>query len=127
MDVQNSITGHGDAGSSGKRTFLVYPCGASRFLFHLPLGDGIEYSDVEISVDETLGTISVSGSRTEAYRFRIRCFSKPTSVMGADAWFYDPDTGFTTVDRMGDQFTLTVQPMRGYLELPIRDQMRALH
>jgi hypothetical protein len=118
LQVRNAVTGHGDESSAGKTTFAIYPFGASSFTFHRPLSDGTEYSDVQITVDEGAGTITVLGSTPGDYRFRIKSFTSPESVMGANRWYYDIASKTIIVDRLGDNFSIKVLGWTGYSGAP---------
>ena len=114
LNVKNSQAGHGDAASAGKQTVLIYPMGKSEFLFHKPTGDGIDYTDVMIAVDEAKGLISVSGSVEDSYIFRIKCFAKPKEVAGVDSWDYDQEKRFLIARRKGTNFEVRIKDMAGY-------------
>lgn len=114
MDVKTAITGHGDVTSAGKTTVLVYPQGKSNLTFHRPLGEGTTYADVAIGVDAASGTVSVSGSATAAYRFRVKSFQAPTTVTGADTWSYDAANKVVVADKQGATFVVVVGGLTGY-------------
>jgi alpha-glucosidase (family GH31 glycosyl hydrolase) len=114
LHVRNAATGHGDESSTGKTTFAIYPYGRSSFTFHRPLGDGTDYSDVSIAVDEQAGTISVRGSMPGDYRLRVKSFSRPVTVEGANRWSYDASAQTVIIDQQGADFTITVQGLAGY-------------
>jgi alpha-glucosidase (family GH31 glycosyl hydrolase) len=114
LQVRNAVTGHGDESSTGKITLAIYPYGVSEFTFHQPLGDGIEFSDVRIQVDELQGTITVQGARPGDYRLRVKTFSSPSSVEGASLWSYDGATQTLIIDQQGAEFTVQVNGLDGY-------------
>jgi hypothetical protein len=118
MNVRNNITGHGDATSEGKVTLQIYPSGTSSFNFRRPLGAGTEWTGVQINVNETNGTIQVQGSRAASYRLRVKSFTQPTSVSGADSWRYDTSAKTIIIDKQGSSFTITVNNMTGYGDPP---------
>ena len=114
MNVSTNLTGHGDATSAGQETIAVYPCGSSTCTYHRALGDGIEYTNVVISMNESAGTLSVAGGKTADYRFRIKSFSKPYSVSGVDSWHYDAANQYLIADKTGNTFTLAIAGLQGY-------------
>jgi alpha-glucosidase (family GH31 glycosyl hydrolase) len=118
MDVRNGVTEHGDSTSAGRTTLLIYPHGFSDFTFHRPLGDGIDYEDVVISVNESQGMITVEGDRPESYRLRVKSFVRPETVSGADDWSYDTASQTVIIDKVGHDFTITIDGLKGYLGLP---------
>ena len=89
MNIQSDIIGIGDSELKDRYTFLVYPNGLSSQLYHLPLGDGTEYFDCQVSYDETKGELKFSSDSSQPFAFIIRNVSRPESVEGADAWKYD--------------------------------------
>ena len=90
MNIQSDIIGIGDSELKDRYTFLVYPNGLSSQLYHLPLGDGTEYFDCQVSYDETKGELKFSSDSSQPFAFIIRNVSRPESVEDADAWKYDP-------------------------------------
>jgi len=70
LEISNSVTGIGDETFDGKITLLIYPNGKSKYLYHQPLGDGIRYSDIEISYND--GEISVKSGKENSYIFLIK-------------------------------------------------------
>lgn len=113
MNVRNNVTGHGD-GAAGKVTLLVYPDGKSSFLFHRPLGSGLDYDDVQITVDEAEGSIQLASAVPASYRLRVKSFSAPASVSGADSWHYDAVKQLVVIDRQGSNFKITIQGLHAY-------------
>lgn len=67
-------------------------------------------------MDEQSGWLSVAGGRTVSYRFRIKCFTEPDEVAGADSWHYDKAAKYLVADKQGASFTLTVNGLKGYSE-----------
>ena len=114
LNVTNAVTGHGDVSAAGKTTIVIYPSGVSDFTFHRPLGDGLEYSDVRIQVDEQAGMIAVRGTVPGDYRLRVKSFANPVFVQGASRWSYDSAAQYVIIDQQGMDFTVTVQGLAGY-------------
>ncbi|MCH8063269.1 MAG: carbohydrate-binding protein, partial [Chloroflexi bacterium] len=110
MRVRNSTTGNGDETSEGKQTVLIFPNGQSNFIYHKPLGDGIEYSDVTIDVDQAQGSVTVSGGEEDSYLLRIRWPDPPNVVEGSDTWSYDPAKKLLVVERTGQSFQISIDP-----------------
>lgn len=117
MNVKNSVTGHGDFASSGKTTLAIYPYGQTGFTFHRPTGEGTAYSNVTINVDESAGTIGISGSISNSYRLRVKSFTAPSAVSGADGWSYDATGKYVIIDKQGTSFQITVNGLSGYSAL----------
>jgi len=114
MNVKNAITGHGDASSKDRESVTVYPYGKSSYLYHRPRGSGIEYDDVHISMNEKTGELSIRSAVSAPWRFRIKSFSAPTQVEGADKWHYDKAAKYIVIDKQGSSFTLHIQGLKGY-------------
>ena len=114
LDVKNNVCGHGDDSSAGRITVLVYPAGASTFLFHRPTGEGTAYEDIEIGVQESTGTLTVKGATPANYIFRVKSFSAPASVTGGTNWSYDNQTKTVIVNATGADFVITINGLMGY-------------
>ena len=114
MNVNSTLTGHGDETSAGSQTILIYPYKRSSFVYHMPTGDGTEYSDVKIKVDENAGEICVQGENEESYCLRVKCFKKPESVEGAENWFYDSANKYVIINKTGKSFKVVVEGLKGY-------------
>jgi hypothetical protein len=114
MNVKTSVTGHGDATSTGKTTLVMYPYGQSGLTFHRPTGEGTDYSNVTIDLNESTGTIGITGSISQPYRFRVKSFAAPGSVSGADSWSYDATQKYIIIDKQGTSFQVTVNGLIGY-------------
>jgi alpha-glucosidase (family GH31 glycosyl hydrolase) len=117
LNVTQALAGHGDGTSAGKTTLLIYPYGESSFTFHRPTGDGIEYSDVNVAVNERAGTIAIRSFQRGNYRLRVKSFTSPTSIQGANRWYYDADTQYIVIDQLGANFTITIQGLAGYSQV----------
>ena len=118
MNVKTALTGHGDESSAGKQTLVIYPYEKSSFVYHRPVGDGVKYSDVNIKVDEAKGTDTVKGRKKADYRLRIKCFTEPEFVKGADSWRYDAEGKYIIADRKAKSFTINIKPLRAYGKNP---------
>jgi alpha-glucosidase (family GH31 glycosyl hydrolase) len=114
MDVETSVTGHGDAGSKGKVTVNVYPYLSTSLKFHRPTGDGTGYEDVTISSNESSRTVQVSGPASRAYLLRVKSFARPTSVANADSWSYDAAGKRVIIAKTGASFIITINGLAGY-------------
>ena len=121
MNVRNDVTGHGDDSYSGKETILVYPYGQSSYLYHRCNGSGIEYHDVAISMNEQSGVLSVNGAEAVSYRFRIKSFSPPQNVQGADSWTYDQGNHYIIVNKQGTSFQLQINGLEAYSSKTARE------
>lgn len=67
-----------------------------------------------MSETEQNGAFPLAGDETVPYRFRIKCFSPPSDVKGADAWAYDEQGQVLVVDKHGSSFTLSIQGLQAY-------------
>ncbi len=117
MDVRDGLTGHGDDSSSGKDTILVYPFGSSSLLYHRPRGEGVEYDDIRIRMNESRGTLSVRGGKKVSFRFRVKSFAEPSSVENADSWKYEDERRFIVIDKRGASFDIRIEGLKGYSRL----------
>jgi len=124
MNVTNAVTHHGDETSAGRTTIFIYPSGTSHFTFHKPQGDGTEYSDVSISVDEKRGTIDIQGTTVADYRLFVKDFYAPDFVSGADNWGYDSDSKYVIIDRTGASFNIQIHRLDAYGNIEGFDQQR---
>ncbi len=72
LDITNSVTGFGDSTFAKKTTILIYPNGKhkSYYLYHKPIGDGIEYRDIKIVYED--GKISVNAEEEEGFIFLVQ-------------------------------------------------------
>jgi hypothetical protein len=118
MNVRNNVTGHGDATSEGKITLQIYPAGENSFTFNRPMGHGTDWSGVQINVSEANGSVQVQGSQAASYRLRVKSFTQPSLVSGADSWHYDADKKTIIIDKQGGTFTINIQGLTGYGEPP---------
>lgn len=114
LSVCSDVTGNGDASSAARRTLLVFPAGKSRRIWHLPTGDGTEYVDATIEVDEGQGTIAIASQRAAPWRLRVKSFTRPERVEGAARWSYDAETAWTTIDADGASVTVRIVGLTGY-------------
>ena len=114
MNVKNIVTGHGDNNSTGKTTLVIYPFGKSSLTYHHPSGEGTDYSNISIVVDESSGTIDVDGNVFLPYRIRVKSFVVPSSVIGVDSWYYDTAGQYVVIDKQGMKFQVTINGLTGY-------------
>ncbi len=115
MDVKTNVTGHGDSTATGKITVLVYPYKTSTMTFHRSLGTGVAYEDVTITMNETSGTITVSGPTAVNYRLRVKSFLAPTGVTNATSYSYDSTHKVIIIDKTASaSFTLKISNFEGY-------------
>ena len=97
----------------------IYPFKHSSFMFHRPIGDGIDYEDVEVTVDELTGTIQVDGQSSESYRLRVKNFREPRSVdvdgipLSTSNWHYDDQQEYVIIDVSGSDFTIKINELVG--------------
>jgi len=120
MHVRTNRTGHGDRSSADKETFLIYPYKRSSYLYHRPRGTGIHYDDINLSMDEQSGTLTVDGRKSVSYRFRIKSFSKPESIKGAASWSYDQANQCIIIDKEGSGFSVQIDGLKAYSAISVQ-------
>lgn len=108
MGVKNSVTGHGDKESADKETILIYPNGKTNYTYHKPLGEGTEYSDVQILVNAEKGEVKINSDKKDDYILLVKANKKPNSVVGADSWEYDFDKNMIEIIKKGKSFTIEI-------------------
>jgi alpha-glucosidase (family GH31 glycosyl hydrolase) len=91
-----------------KVIFLVYPEGKTSYIFHNPTGEGPEYSDIILTMDEEKGTIVVQSKNSAKIQFRIWQKCKPVGIENADKWNYDPTKKIITIEKGGSNFKLKI-------------------
>lgn len=109
MNVRNNITGHGDTASAGKTTLLIFPGGIEKKTFYRPLGDGLDYTPVDITVDADTGTIQVDGKVSHNWILRLQAAAPPASVTGADTWSYDAAKNIIVIHKTAADFKITIK------------------
>lgn len=70
--VEDETTGIGNASMKGTVTLLIYPNGKTTQVFHLPIGDGIEYSNCSVSYDERKGKLEIKSDIERTYSVIIK-------------------------------------------------------
>lgn len=95
-------------------TILVYTQGKESYLFHQPLGNGTEYKDVRIAIDEEKGLIQVKSEIKQKFVFKVKCFAQPNDVVNADKWEYDNATKILTIEKYSADFELFARNLKGY-------------
>ena len=78
----------------------------SSLIYYEPLGDGFYYSPVEISVTDKDKSLKVKGQKAHTYIFNIDFTAKPDSVIGADSWHYNNETGRLVAFKEGISFDI---------------------
>ena len=109
MDIQSDVTGIGNKQLQGRYTFLMYPNGKSSQLCHLPLGDGTEYFDCQVSFDEDNGKLQLRSEQTSQFAFILKDVSPVTIVENADAWSYDAEKNELLIMIDGKDKTLYIR------------------
>lgn len=128
MNVSTNLTGHGDQTSAGKDAIMIYPFGTTSYTYHRPQGGGIDYEDVNIEMNEAGGLLSVTGAATNSYQFRVKSFSAPTSVTGADSWAYNSTNQQLVINKQGTSFAFNIQGLNGYSSKATQFELwQALH
>jgi hypothetical protein len=98
----------------------MYPYGTSTMTFHRPLGAGVTYEDITITMNETSGTITVNGPTAINYRLRVKSFLAPTSVTNATGYSYDSAHKVIIIDKSAAaSFTMKISNFEGYSLKPV--------
>lgn len=108
MDITSDVTKYGKAEYEGKETILIYPSGKSEYLYHKPLGEGTEYSDVKINVNANEGTVNIEGESTDEYLFLVKSNEKPQEVKNADSWNYNTANKTIEIEKSGKNFKVEI-------------------
>ena len=87
LEINNRITGLGDKSFSGKTVFLIYPERKSHYLYHKPKGEGIEFTDIDLTYEK--GKLSIKSKIKSSFIFLIRMDKSPKSIKGTDVWRYN--------------------------------------
>lgn len=114
--VSNNITGHGSAAQTDQITLLIYPSNTSTSEHYLPLGEGVDYAELSVTVDELAGTVKVQCDTIMDFHLRIKSFLKPGEVLNADNWSYDDSTRYIEVDKTGSEFTISIDTICAYYD-----------
>jgi alpha-glucosidase (family GH31 glycosyl hydrolase) len=109
LKVSNSLWQHGNENDKTKLTFLIYPDSISRYVFHKPVGSGIKYTDILVSVDKASGKISVDSEISDEYVFLVKCAHPPKRIKNADNWNYDAKERILRIEKSGKRFELKLQ------------------
>ena len=107
LEVNTDVTGLGDESFKGKTVVLIYPDGKSNYVFHKPLGDGIEYSDIKIQFNKN--KIKVNSDIQDSFIFLVMSDKAPEAVMGSDNWVYKTEKRYTQIEKNGKKFKLQIK------------------
>ena len=107
LEINTDVTGIGDESFAGKTVVLIYPDGKSKFLYHKPLGEGIEYADITIQYHK--GVIKVKSDVEDSFVFLLKADKKPADVSGSDAWKYNPQKKYVQIEKSGKKFKLVIE------------------
>ena len=93
-----------------KETILIYPKGITKFNFK-----GSEQSDnANIIMDEKSGTLTVDSKNSSSYSFRVKSFSTPKNITGADSWSYSSSSRYITINKIGTKFSIKIDGLKGF-------------
>jgi alpha-glucosidase (family GH31 glycosyl hydrolase) len=104
LEINNNITGIGNESFEGKIVILIYPDGVSHYLFHKPLGEGIEYEDIDIRYKN--GRITIKSTMENSFIFLVKIDTKPKKVNGCNKWEYDKNTKQLKLEQEGSNFEI---------------------
>lgn len=106
LEINNDVTGIGDSTLKDKTVFMIYPDGKSEYLYHKPLGEGIDYSDVKISYHN--GVIKVKSDSEAEFVFLVKSEKKPTTVKGSDSFAFVPKKKYIQIEKLGKDFKIEI-------------------
>jgi alpha-glucosidase (family GH31 glycosyl hydrolase) len=107
MEITNDITGIGDKSCTGKTTVLIYPGSKSEYLFHKPLGEGTEYTNIQIKYNNE--EIAVQSEISNSFIFLLKMSDLPKNVKGSDKWSYHPDNNTIRIEKAGKNFKIIIE------------------
>jgi alpha-glucosidase (family GH31 glycosyl hydrolase) len=122
LHVKNSLTGHGDKDSTGRETFLIYPYQTSEYVYYRPVGDGIQYEKVNISVDENKGVIRIDSAGSLNCILRVKSFQAPASVENAERWKYDDKSHCIIIETRGSGIQVQIYGLKGYSSVKLLEK-----
>lgn len=94
--------------------FTIYPKGKSRYVFHKPVGQGVEYSDIIVEVNTKKGIIEISSEKEYKFKFKLICFQEPKSIVGADHFQYNSGKSELLIEKTGNDFKIKIEGFAGY-------------
>ncbi len=116
LNVSGNLLEHGDESSKCKVTFLIYPDSLSNYLFHKPIGNGVKYNNISVTVNEIEGTIRIDSKTEEKYIFLVKWQSNPTWVKNADKWSYNHKRKIVKIEKSGKSFEIAIKPRSSYYD-----------
>jgi len=106
LEINTSITKIGNESFTNKTVLLIYPDDENQYLYHKPIGDGIEYEDIKITYKD--GKISIQSNEENSFIFLIKVDSKPKSVSGCSNWEYNKNKKQIKIEQTGSDFTIKI-------------------
>nr|WP_321357228.1 TIM-barrel domain-containing protein [uncultured Draconibacterium sp.] len=94
--------------------FMIFPKGESKYIFHQPIGQGVEYLDINVSVNTKNGLIEITSKEENKFKLQLICFHEPKSITGADNYFYDAENSQLTIEKTGNSFKIYISELKGY-------------
>ena len=114
MNVKNGVTEHGDESSKDKLTVIIYPYKESSVKYNIPSGEGLAYNPIIIDVNEKTGEIRLISEVKSDVIIRVKSFTKPTSITGADSWRYDSVKRLIHIHTSKRDVKLKINGLAGY-------------
>jgi len=121
MNVKNGLTDHGDKSSKDKLTVVIYPYRESSAKYSIPSGKGLEYDPVTIDVNEKTGVIRMISNLERDVIIRVKSFTKPDAVTGADSWTYDSEKQTIHIHTSKSNVELKIDGLAGYSSIVHKD------
>ncbi len=110
MNIDNSLTGIGNATLSGRQTLLIHRgTSPSRLLYHAPRGEGVEYDDVTVSYDPANGKVVLRSAAEKDFALLFKNMDPVSAVQGdCSSWYYDGAARELRIMASGKNLDLTL-------------------
>lgn len=87
----------------GQLQLLITPSDqASQANLHLPQGEGVEYTDCNVSFNPTTGQLAIEGMGASSYSIRISEIESVSGITGTDSYQHDPVAKDLIIQLNGD-------------------------
>lgn len=116
--ITNRELGLGDETWSVKQTLLIYPGRDFHSIYHLPLGDGIEFEDVDVRWNEKDRILNVVSAQDHDYVVVIRAESSPQKIKGVKKWSFEESQKRLICHISGKEFSIQLVDGKNHNQLP---------
>ncbi|MFB6341394.1 TIM-barrel domain-containing protein [Saccharicrinis sp. FJH62] len=93
---------------------LIYPDGKSEYVFHKPSGQGVDYTDIRVTMNAIKGTLEINSPDAYNFQLKLMCFDDPKSVSGADRYQYNPESSELLLEKNGSNFKIKIKGLAAY-------------